>query len=140
MKKLFLKTTGLILFTLLLNNNSIAQDYAEDNEEPQRVVNENATLRTSAWSKDNNNTALAANSQSNSSSSAQRQGILDAPPDCPECIPDPAGDVPDVPFDRRLLVILIPAVIFIVLKAYKNQVAKKALDADATCLNHLQTT
>jgi hypothetical protein len=43
----------------------------------------------------------------------------DAPPDCPECNPDPGGGVVDVPFDKRLLIILFVASVFVIKKVYK---------------------
>lgn len=52
------------------------------------------------------------------------KSILDAPPDCPECTPDPGGDVPDVPFDRRLLILLIPGIIIIAAKVYNAAALK----------------
>lgn len=43
---------------------------------------------------------------------------LEAPPDCPECTPNPGGDVQDVPFDKNLLFILFAGALLIFNKVY----------------------
>lgn len=163
MKKLFIKTLPL-LAAIVLSGKIQAQQYFPDRVideaseissytptsspaynapgEEEEENNSNYLKNSSQDQEESEPTIIQRNDESaiiKSQTAAQRSSsTLDAPPDCPECIPDPAGDVPDVPFDRRLLVILIPAVISIVMKAYKNQGAKKAVESDAASLDNLQ--
>ena len=140
MKKTFLRKLVLLSITVALHNICIAQQYLSTGESEQAGVSEvpaaevNPVLYEAPGTDVNTAIEATLNAQEDLSIQTERamstaaaaspDGTLNAPPDCPECTPDPGGGVADVPFDRKLLFILLAGAISIIVRTEKRR--KKA--------------
>ena len=113
------------LFILLLSSTNCfgQEDLSDDTEQEQETLINSSSdypVREQSQSIWPNNTRQQNAIRSDPNRSAQRPNTLEAPPDCPECLPDPGGDLNDVPFDRNLLFILFGGAFYIVFKVFKR--------------------
>ena len=115
MKKIFLTKIAVLILTVPLCNICIGQDYIPENviENPIEAAEPEAEAVSPLYQDPQYNF----NTIEEESLVAERElsrrdaaNPLDAPPDCPECIPDPGGGVADVPFDKKKLNAPITAV------------------------------
>lgn len=118
------------LFILLLSSSYCfgQEDLSDDTEQEQETLINSSTnhpVREQSQSIWPSNTRQQSGIRTDANGSAQRPNPLEAPPDCPECLPNPGGDVNDVPFDRNLLFILFIAAFYIFIIVYKRALAVK---------------
>lgn len=136
MKKIFLTKIAVLLLTIPLYNICIGQDYVPENvmENPIEAEEPEAEVVSPFYQEPQYNF----NTIEEESLVAERElsrrdaaNPLDAPPDCPECIPDPGGGVADVPFDKNLLLILLVGATIIIVKSNRR---KKGIPSDKNVL------
>ena len=128
MKKVILKNALILLLALSGAGVSNAQSQSRwlsiSYDRSNRTVESDEELDNNQLSSLEERMEIAENATSEMLSMAStgthlRIRTTDAPPDCPECNPDPGGGVVDVPFDKRLLFVLFAASIFVIKKSYK---------------------
>lgn len=132
MKKIFLTKIAVLILTIPLYNICIGQDYVPENviENPIEAAEPEAEVVSPLYQDPQYNF----NTIEEESLVAERElsrrdaaNPLDAPPDCPECIPDPGDGVADVPFDKNLLFILLVGATIIIVKSNRR---KKEIPSD----------
>ena len=129
MKKQIFKNALLLLLAYSITCNTYAQtksawlsiNYDRLNHSNRGEDNDNESYQNSLEER-MERAAEASSAMSNiagESAAHLRIRTTEAPPDCPECTPDPGGGVVDVPFDKNLLIILFAASAFVIRKVYK---------------------
>jgi hypothetical protein len=131
MKKTFFKQILLLLLGAALYAPLHAQEYDPESEmgqqEETETYNEHpdfdmdvvtTTPVVTTETRDNKKSLAATSARPQGS---QKNGVLNGPPDCPECTPDPGGDIADVPFDKNLLIILFAGAAYIVIRGWRRK-------------------